>query len=359
MSAPSRLYAEPHKSVFGFEFDLPSGWQVLAPSPKGVYSNETLQTLGSVNIFRTKTFGSLLKNVKAGTAEFLFRKNAAGDGFHSNVLIQLVPVDTSKPLACDSMQQTLEKAYSRKLVLKDCGSKSVEGMKYLQYAYERPVQGTTLIHHELPIGNNSKLLISGSGESSNIKELRRFQPKLAAIAAAYINSMQDLGESAEQAYQSGEHGQAFQSYVRLAKLGDAAAEYKVGLLYEQGQGVGQDTQKAIDYFQAAAARNYAAAITKVAEAYYRGTVLKKDRGKAVQLYKQAAELGDAAAQNSYASLLYLGIDVRRDQKQAKDWFEKARRQGHKQAEKNLISIYKSEARSTSLSDYGSDNTQTD
>src|SRR5665213_1835782 len=61
-------------------------------------------------------------------------------------------------------------------------------------------------------------------------------------------------EDGEAAYQSGNFAAAFQLLNPLAAQGDAEAQYDLGCLYENGEGVPQDAAQAVAWFAAAAAR---------------------------------------------------------------------------------------------------------
>eukprot|EP00985_Skeletonema_marinoi_P016893 scaffold9172_cov98-Skeletonema_marinoi.AAC.4 len=53
-------------------------------------------------------------------------------------------------------------------------------------------------------------------------------------------------------YRKGDYRSAFEYYTRAAELGDAAAQYELGRLYEFGKGVEKDEGKAIHFLEEAA-----------------------------------------------------------------------------------------------------------
>ena len=54
---------------------------------------------------------------------------------------------------------------------------------------------------------------------------------------------------------------AVRKWRPLAEAGDAAAQYNLGVIFDQGRGVPRDTAEALRWYQLAAAQGYAAAQT--------------------------------------------------------------------------------------------------
>lgn len=68
---------------------------------------------------------------------------------------------------------------------------------------------------------------------------------------------------------------------------NAEAAFYLATLYESGNGVGQDIQKAIELYKAAADMNYGKAQSYLADIYYEGRGIDKDIDSAVSLYLKA------------------------------------------------------------------------
>ncbi|EMS2178467.1 tetratricopeptide repeat protein [Neisseria gonorrhoeae] len=83
----------------------------------------------------------------------------------------------------------------------------------------------------------------------------------------------------------------FRENLQAAEQGNAAAQFNLGVMYENGQGVGQD------YVQA------------------------------VQWYRKASEQGDAQAQYNLGLMYYDGRGVRQDLALAQQWLGKACQNG--------------------------------
>lgn len=90
-----------------------------------------------------------------------------------------------------------------------------------------------------------------------------------------------------------------------AERGDAEAQYDLGLLYENGEGVPQN------------------------------------HAEAAKWYQKAAEQGDADAQFDLGGMYYYGLDgVRKNHTSAAKWYRKAAEQGHARAQFNLGGMYR-------------------
>lgn len=345
------IHAAQYKSVFGFEFQLPKGWEALKPDPlSGVYNNEVLQTLGPENIFQNKGYGHLLRQIKAGKIEYIFESQKTVSHFKNNIRIQIVNQEADeKGLSidklCEGHQKRLSaKTLSERVVVKKCTSVKVKQLEYLKLVYFRPVLGVTIMLSDIPIGKHSKMRLWGSSNRQGIKLLDKTQADLAKTVIKYYGSIRQLSEKVNKDVEEQKHEVAIKDLTKVADFGDARAEYSLGLIHELGKGVPVNLSKAFQYYSAAANKEFGPAVKKVADAYHAGKPVAKDVAKALGLYKKAAIMGVPGAQNKYASLLYQGIDVGMDRKEAKKWFRKAASQGDPQAIKNLVSIYKVESR---------------
>jgi hypothetical protein len=87
-----------------------------------------------------------------------------------------------------------------------------------------------------------------------------------------------------------------------AKAGGFAAEFELGLLYANGQGVPQDYAQAASWFRKAAEQGNADAQNNLGVLYDKGQGVPQDYTQAASWYRKAAEQGNALAQYN------LGID---------------------------------------------------
>ncbi len=117
-----------------------------------------------------------------------------------------------------------------------------------------------------------------------------------------------------------------------ASAGDAEASYHLGMLYNNGLGVGQDNRRALDLFRAAAEAGDPLGAYKLG-CYYAGQfgTVEPDPALALRYKTVAAEAGYSLAQLDVAIFYYRQGNHR----EAYRWFEAAARQGEAQSLYNL------------------------
>ena len=101
------------------------------------------------------------------------------------------------------------------------------------------------------------------------------------------------------AYKRGDYEAALKEFRLAAEQGDAQAQFKLGVMYDEGQGVAQDFREAVPWF------------------------------------RQAAEQGHALAQNNLGVVYGKGQGVKQDYVIAHKWTNLASMQGYENAIKNL------------------------
>ncbi|MBR6374768.1 MAG: sel1 repeat family protein [Alloprevotella sp.] len=119
---------------------------------------------------------------------------------------------------------------------------------------------------------------------------------------------------------------------KAAEQGDAAAQYDLGGCYYNGLVVAQDLTEAVKWFTKAAEQGYAAAQHCLGVCYYNGNGVTKDLAKAVKWYRKAAEQGYAAAQCDLGWCYVNGEGVPMDLTEAVKWCRKAAEQGDEEAQ---------------------------
>src|SRR5260370_19761902 len=100
---------------------------------------------------------------------------------------------------------------------------------------------------------------------------------LSFLAAASLGADFATGVSA---YKKGDYATAAKEWRPLAEQGSPEAQFNLGLLYADGQGVPQDYSEAITWFQRSAAQDYAKAQLKLGALYRTGKGLKHDHVQA-------------------------------------------------------------------------------
>lgn len=109
--------------------------------------------------------------------------------------------------------------------------------------------------------------------------------------------------AADAAYKKGDYRTAAHDLQALAKKGEAKAQYRLGVLYDKGQGLRQDRAKAAQWYMKAAQQGYIPAQYNLAILYYNGEGVEQDLVMAyawlqvsvARGYRQAAAARDAVA----------------------------------------------------------------
>jgi len=132
---------------------------------------------------------------------------------------------------------------------------------------------------------------------------------------------------------------AANEYRPLAERGDAEAQYRIGRMYEFGNGYPQDKAQGIAWIRKAAAQGHADAEQELGVIYATGDGVKQDSVQAVAWFRKAAEQGEATAQYNLGLLYAKGQGVARDYAQAVDWWRKSASQGNADAQFKLAVVY--------------------
>ena len=132
---------------------------------------------------------------------------------------------------------------------------------------------------------------------------------------------------------------AANEYRPLAERGTPEAQYRIGRMYEFGNGYPQDKAQGIAWVRKAAAQGHIDAQQELGVVYATGDGVKQDDVQAVAWFRKAAEQGDAMAQYNLGLLYAKGQGVAKDYGQAADWWRKSAMQGNADAQFKLAVVY--------------------
>ncbi|MBU4372103.1 MAG: sel1 repeat family protein [Syntrophaceae bacterium] len=124
---------------------------------------------------------------------------------------------------------------------------------------------------------------------------------------------------------------SLQEFSALAEQGDAAAQFKVGLMYYKGQGVRPDYLESLNWFKKAALQGHPLAQFNVGYMNEKGEGTPQDYVEAVKFYRQSAEQGNQLAQHNLGYMYEKGQGVLADEVQALMWYNLAAVQGETKA----------------------------
>ncbi len=130
----------------------------------------------------------------------------------------------------------------------------------------------------------------------------------------------DWLDDAAAAHARGDYRAAINIVKPRADQGNAAAQYNLGFMYENGQGVAQDYKAAVKWYTLAAEQGIAGAQYNIALIYDNGKGVAKDYRTAAKWYTLAAEQGSAFAQNNLGVMYEYGQGVAQDYVKAHMWY---------------------------------------
>ncbi len=120
---------------------------------------------------------------------------------------------------------------------------------------------------------------------------------------------------------------AIKFLTQAAEKGQAVAQYRLGTLYERGQGVAADAVKAVHWYGLAANQGNRKAMHNLAVAYAGGVGGKKNMAEAARWFAKAAALGLSDSQFNLAVLYERGDGVPQSLVDAYKWYSIAAASG--------------------------------
>jgi hypothetical protein len=115
---------------------------------------------------------------------------------------------------------------------------------------------------------------------------------------------------------------------KAARDGNPEAQFRLGVMFGNGDGVALDYEQAREWFEKAAAQGHENALITLAWMYANGAGVETDETRARELYLKAAECGSAKAQYVVATMYrFAQYGVEKDMRRAVEWYLKAADQG--------------------------------
>ncbi|TVQ83735.1 MAG: sel1 repeat family protein [Micavibrio sp.] len=133
---------------------------------------------------------------------------------------------------------------------------------------------------------------------------------------------------------------AHERLLQRAESGDAKAQHRLGIMYQNGRGVPQSYEEAAKWYRKAAEQGLPDAVNSLASRYLKGEGVPKDQQKALALYKKASELGDMDAPFNIGIIYAQGFGVETDNEEALRWYKLASKRGHVAANHNAGIFYR-------------------
>lgn len=140
------------------------------------------------------------------------------------------------------------------------------------------------------------------------------------------------------------NNEAYKWFTHAAKEQNAGAQYRLGDMYYNGNGVPKNYGIAVGWYNKAAAQGHKGAAFSLGYLYEKGIGVRQNASKSLSYYKQAATQGDPRAQYAVAQAYQQGNAVQKNDKVALGWFMKAANQHLPEAEYSVGTFYASGTR---------------
>ena len=108
------------------------------------------------------------------------------------------------------------------------------------------------------------------------------------------------------AYDRGDYASAFREFRALAEQGNASAQFNLGFMYDNGEGVSEDDRQAVFWYRKAAEQGDASAQYNLGLMYDNGEGVPEDDRLAAFWYRKAAKQGNASAQLNLGLMYTMG-----------------------------------------------------
>jgi hypothetical protein len=116
-----------------------------------------------------------------------------------------------------------------------------------------------------------------------------------------------------------DQARAAQLYQRAVR-DNPSVQWRLGVMYDLGQGVREDPEQAVRLFRQAAGEDDANANASLAVMYANGRGVRADHAQAMRYYRRAAELGGSAGFLGVGLLYHYGLGVSRSPNEAAAWY---------------------------------------
>lgn len=133
--------------------------------------------------------------------------------------------------------------------------------------------------------------------------------------------------------------EAVKQLEKAAKKGNDRAMYNLGVLYAEGNLIGQDYEKAVHWYEQAAAQSNSSALYNLGVMYADGKGVEQSNMKARRYLNDAADKGDEMAMNRLGDAYYFGTLGPKNISEGVFWYKKAAEHGHIGAMVNLSAAY--------------------
>jgi len=138
--------------------------------------------------------------------------------------------------------------------------------------------------------------------------------------------------------ESQDFSEAYKCFQKAADLGNAEAQFNLGVMCGKGEGVLKNDTAAVGWYRKAAVRGHPVAQCNLGIHYANGEGVLEDDVEAIKWYRMSAVQGNAIAQNNLGGQYANGQGVSRNLVTAYAWYNLAAARGSDVAIKNKTEI---------------------
>lgn len=146
-------------------------------------------------------------------------------------------------------------------------------------------------------------------------------------------------EKGQQAYNSLRRKTAFGFFEKAARGGHGEAQFYLGMMYQEGDGVDQNSEEALKWLRQAARKKVADAENFLGVMYADGDGVAEDLPEAARWFRLAADRGHPAAQENLGALYMQGRGAPKDEREGARLFRLAAEQDATSAQITLAELY--------------------
>ncbi len=158
---------------------------------------------------------------------------------------------------------------------------------------------------------------------------------MVALVTVPLLAVSDSFDDAFAAYDRGNYAIAARKMKTSADEGNAMAQFTLGLMYENGQGVPKDYAEANKWYRLSAAQAEARLPIRIGNIYTNGQGVPQDYAEAVKWYILAGDRSLSEEQHPLGSSALEAHGVRQDYHEAVKWYRRAAEQGNASAQLRL------------------------
>lgn len=160
---------------------------------------------------------------------------------------------------------------------------------------------------------------------------------IGVLACSIVSARADY-EDAVAAYERGDYATALNEFGPLAAKGHAKAQFNLGFMYDNGEGIPANYVEAARWYRKSAAQGNVLGQYSLGGMYYRGEGVSQNYKEAMKWFRKAAEQGDAYAQVNLGFMYGAGKGVPVNYVKAYVWYSLAQGQGNPEGAKGLYLI---------------------